>query len=95
MMWCLLCIIIVHPQLMMCSDKLGYIRQPVLSLQLDLSRDGQHERTDFELSKEELHKMISSLEAANKVRIVAFMLCIVICHVKQTRGQICCYAQES
>ena len=55
---------------MMCSDKLGYIRQPVLSLQLDLSRDGQHERADFELSKEELHKMISSLEAANKVYLL-------------------------
>ena len=55
---------------MMCSDKLGYIRQPVLSLQLDLSRDGQHERAAFEMSKEELHKMISSLEAANKVHFL-------------------------
>ena len=53
---------------MMCSDKLGYIRQPVLSLQLDLSRGGQPERVAFEMSKEELRKMISSLEAANKVR---------------------------
>lgn len=60
-------LVIVHPQLMMCSDKLGYIRQPVVSLQLDLSRDGQNERAAFEMSKDELHKMISSLEAANKV----------------------------
>ena len=65
---------------MMCSDKLGYIRQPVLSLQLDLSRDGQHERAAFELSKEELHKMISSLEAANKVCTFSIVvLCIVMC----------------
>ena len=64
------------PQLMMCSDKLGYIRQPVLSLQLDLSRDGQHKRATFEMSKQELHKMISSLEAANKVYRFYFILCV-------------------
>ena len=64
---------------MMCSDKLGYIRQPVLSLQLDLSRDGQHERAAFEMSKEELLKMISSLEAANKVRTI--IQCIFVLRV--------------
>jgi len=52
----------------MCSDKVGHIREPVLSLELDLSKNGHIEKTAFELSKAELRKMISSLEAANKVR---------------------------
>ena len=69
---------------MMCSDKLGYIRQPVLSLQLDLSRDGQHERADFELSKEELHKMISSLESANKVYLLS---CFVLLSSVSSNGK--------
>ena len=57
--------------------------QPVLSLQLDLSRDGQHEKASFKVSKEELHKMMGSKEATNKVRTyvhhifsVYFVLCM-------------------
>ncbi|XP_065919374.1 COMM domain-containing protein 8-like [Dysidea avara] len=56
-------------KLIMCSDKVGHIREPVLSLELDLSKNGQTEKATFELSKEELRKMISSLEAANKAVI--------------------------
>ena len=57
----------------MCSDKVGHIREPVLSLELDLSKSGQTEKAAFELSKQELRKMISSLEAANKVSINKYL----------------------
>ena len=52
----------------MSSDKLGSIQRPVLSLDLELCEDGQGREEGVELSKEELTKLISSLEAANKVR---------------------------
>ena len=66
---------------MMCSDKLGYIRQPVLSLQLDHSRDGQHEGAAFEMSKEELHKMMNSSEATNTVRTYITFSLYILCSV--------------
>jgi len=58
----------------MCSDKVGYIREPVLSIELDLSKNGHPEKATFELSKEELKKMINSLESANKVSKVSIAL---------------------
>ena len=51
----------------MSSDKLGSIQRPVLSLDLELREDGRGREEGVELSKEELAKLISSLEAANKV----------------------------
>ena len=55
-------------QLIMSSDKLGSIQRPVLSLDLELCEDGQGREEGVELSKEESTKLISSLEATNKVR---------------------------
>ena len=54
-------------QLIMSSDKLGSIQRPVLSLDLELCEYGQGREEGVELSKEEVTKLISSLEAANKV----------------------------
>ena len=54
-------------QLIMSSDKLGSIQQPVVSVDFDLSESGQNRTESVELSKEELEQLISSLEAANKV----------------------------
>ena len=51
----------------MSSDKLGSIQQPVVSVDFDLCESGQNRKENIELSKEELEKFISSLEAANKV----------------------------
>jgi len=84
----------------MCSDKVGHIREPVLSLELDLSKNGQIEKTAFELSKVELRKMISSLEAANKVSnfqaicttdssISEFM--VILGHITSEKHMICWY----
>jgi len=51
---------------MMCSGKLA--GQLVLSLQLNLSNNGQtQEKVVLKMSKEKLYKMIGSLETANKV----------------------------
>lgn len=57
-------------QLIMSSDKLGSIQQPVVSVDFDLSESGQNKTENIELSKEELEQFISSLEAANKVNTV-------------------------
>ena len=54
-------------QLVMCSDQLGSIQEPVVSVDFDISKDGQRKVENIELSKEELAEFVSSLEAANKV----------------------------
>ena len=51
----------------MSSDKLGSIQQPVVSVDFDLCEGGESRKENMELSKDELEKLISSLEAANKV----------------------------
>ena len=51
----------------MSSDKLGSIQEPILSLDLDIVEGAQKRRENMELSREELEKLITSLEAANKV----------------------------
>ena len=48
------------------SDKLGSVQQPLLSLDLEIREDGGRTRESVELSKEELGKLIASLEAANR-----------------------------
>ena len=57
------------PQLVMSSDQLGSIQQPVVTVDFDLSQDGQRKMESIELSKEELAKFVTSLEAASKVRM--------------------------
>jgi hypothetical protein len=51
----------------MSSDKLSSIQQPVVSMDFDLCEGAETRRENVELSKDELEKLISSLEAANKV----------------------------
>lgn len=57
-------------QLVMSSDKLGAIQKPVLNLDLDILENGQPRMESVELSQQELERVISSLEAANKVSAV-------------------------
>lgn len=59
--------LILPPQLVLSSDKLGSVQQPLLSLDLDIAEDGERRLESVELSKEELAKLITSLEAANRV----------------------------
>ena len=54
-------------QLVMSSDKMGDIQRPVLNVDLDLLENGQRRTESIELSQHELERLISSLEAANKV----------------------------
>ena len=51
----------------MASDKLGTIQKPLLNLDLDISEDGSRRVESIELNKQELERLITSLEAANKV----------------------------
>lgn len=51
----------------MSSDKLGTVQQPVVCVDFDLCEGGETRKENVELSKDELEKLISSLEAANKV----------------------------
>ncbi len=53
----------------MSSDQLGSIQEPVVMVDFDISKDGQHTAESVELSKEELDRFVTSLEAANKVCI--------------------------
>ena len=61
-------------QLIMSSDKLGSIQQPVVSVDLDLCEGGETRRENVELSKDELEQLITSLEAANKVHVHMYIV---------------------
>lgn len=54
-------------KLIMSSSQLSSIQQPVVSLDFDLTENGEKRRQDIELSKDELSQLVASLEAANKV----------------------------
>ncbi|CAB3992269.1 Hypothetical predicted protein [Paramuricea clavata] len=54
-------------KLIMATDKLANMREPVLSLDLDIKEKTGMKQVSVELSKDELKELITSLEAANKV----------------------------
>ncbi|KAI4892084.1 hypothetical protein NFI96_022382 [Prochilodus magdalenae] len=54
-------------KLALSSDKLSSLNTPLLNLSLDLKENGIQRAVNVEMNKEELHTLISALEAANKV----------------------------
>ena len=56
-------------QLVVSSDKLASVQEPLLSVDLDVDATGEDERkfVSVEMNKADLQRMITSLEAANKV----------------------------
>uniref|UniRef100_A0A673ITX8 COMM domain-containing protein 8-like n=1 Tax=Sinocyclocheilus rhinocerous TaxID=307959 RepID=A0A673ITX8_9TELE len=54
-------------KLALSSDKLSALNTPLLNLSLDLKENGIQRLVNIEMNKEELHTLISALEAANKV----------------------------
>ncbi|KAL7877592.1 hypothetical protein SRHO_G00042350 [Serrasalmus rhombeus] len=54
-------------KLALSSDKLSSLNTPLLNLSLDLKENGIQRAVNMEMNKEELHTLISALEAANKV----------------------------
>ena len=64
---CCIYVYILVVQLVMASDKLGAIQKPVLNLDLDIVENGKQRMESIELNQHELERLISSLEAANKV----------------------------
>ena len=57
----------------MSSSQLSSIQKPIVSLDFDITENGQKKKCDIELSKEELAELVTSLEAANKVGACQFM----------------------
>ena len=51
----------------MSSDKLSSVQEPVLSLDMDVQTNTDRQAVSVELGREDLKKLITSLEAANKV----------------------------
>jgi len=51
----------------MSSSQLSSIQKPIVSLDFDITENGQRRKCDIELSKDELAELVTSLEAANKV----------------------------
>lgn len=58
----------------MATDKLANMREPVVSLDFDIEEKQGRKEVSVELSKDELKELISSLEAANKVRFLKWFL---------------------
>uniref|UniRef100_A0A8C5UU07 COMM domain containing 8 n=1 Tax=Microcebus murinus TaxID=30608 RepID=A0A8C5UU07_MICMU len=54
-------------KLALSSDKIAALQMPLLHLHLDVKENGEVKPYSVEMSKEELQKLINSLEAANKV----------------------------
>ena len=56
-------------QLVVSSDKLASVQEPLLAVDLDIDGAGEDEgkSVSVEMNKDDLQKMIASLEAANKV----------------------------
>uniref|UniRef100_F1N7D3 COMM domain containing 8 n=1 Tax=Bos taurus TaxID=9913 RepID=F1N7D3_BOVIN len=54
-------------KLALSSDKIASLQMPLLNLYLDVKENGEVKPYSVEMSKEELQKLINSLEAANKV----------------------------
>ena len=53
----------------MSSDKLSSLQEPVLSLDMDVQNNTDKQSVSVELGREDLKKLIASLDAANKVWI--------------------------
>ena len=54
--------------MVMASDRLASVQEPLVSVDFDVESNSEHKVVSVELSREELQQMITSLEAANKVR---------------------------
>ena len=56
----------------MSSDKLSSVQEPVVSLDMDVQTNTDRHTVSVELGREDLKKLITSLEAANKVQVYTF-----------------------
>ena len=61
-------IIMLFFQLVMSSDKLSSVHEPLMCLDLDIGDQKSNKRVALEMNKSDLQKLITSLEAAHKVR---------------------------
>ncbi|XP_033870318.3 COMM domain-containing protein 8-like isoform X1 [Acipenser ruthenus] len=54
-------------KLALSSDKISSLQTPLLNLDLDVKENGTLKPVSIEMNREELHSLINTLEAANKV----------------------------
>ena len=59
----------------MSSDKLSSIHEPLMCLDLNIGDQQSGSKVSVEMNKSDLHKLITSLEAANKVCKFSKFLC--------------------
>jgi len=57
------------------SDRLSSVWQPLTQLDLSLSDRGNKKLVEVELDQTELKKLVTSLEAADRVRVAKICLC--------------------
>ena len=54
------------------SDKISSVQEPLVNLDLSVMEDGSNKHVSLELNREELQKLVSSLETANRVCCSAY-----------------------
>lgn len=59
--------LVLFLQLALSSDNISSLQTPLVSLNLNVKRNGHVTPVAIEMNREELNTLISSLEAANKV----------------------------
>ena len=82
----------------MSSDKLAHLQQPLVNLDLDIEHQGSEGRQlmSLEMDADELQRLITSLEAANKVSytISTLLTCmynlfVSLCHWHESALMTC------
>ena len=66
-------------QLVVSSDRLSSVWQPLTTLDLSLSESGDKKHVQVELDQTELKKLITSLEAADRVCFVSDFTVLSLC----------------
>jgi len=56
-------------QLALSSDRMANVWQPLLNIDLDLETQGENKSVQLELDQEELEKLVTALESAERVSI--------------------------
>ena len=69
-------------KLIMSSDKLSNIHQPVVAVDFTiLTSGGKTQNKTLEMSKDELKRFLTSIEAANRVSQLSNQVCCIICEL--------------
>ena len=73
-------------QLVMASDKLESVQEPLVSLDLDVQGQPENRHVSIEMNKDDLGKLMTTLEAANKVGIAEYIMKNIPCNIYSGSG---------